>query len=470
MSAQSFDVKRAQVEFHNFASLGEPERASRVYREENRRRGAVLEAHREFLGPIEPFLEIGANAGHTSLMLENEFGARGFALDISADSLRHGYALMSEWGVPRGPIRMAGDALRLPFRDESLQCVLAFQMLSQFMDIEAVFLEVKRVLAPGGVFVFAEEPMRRLATLRLWRCPYEEQQTPWERTLNRWGLLPFLVRDVIGAGQEESFGIRQNHTMYLSDWHALVTKHFAAHEYSTFVPERGWLERGVKRAAVALDPHGSEWRAARLLGGTLAAICRKAGVSPKREMPEAFETLLRCPDCAGSLARDASETLRCAGCGYEATLDGGVYNLINGVDRKELYPGEREDTIDMSLAGHEARLTHGWHELEGVFGNRYRWIGARAGARLTNLRGGIQRLRMRGFVLEESIPAKIAVTVNGAASERTVARPGLFVVEIELPESPRYEIEIQASPVRREQGGKRELSVNFGLLQLLPMR
>jgi len=31
-TAQEFSVKRAQVEFHNFASLGEPERAMRVYK------------------------------------------------------------------------------------------------------------------------------------------------------------------------------------------------------------------------------------------------------------------------------------------------------------------------------------------------------------------------------------------------------------------------------------------------------
>jgi hypothetical protein len=37
--AQSFDVKRAEVEFHEFASLGEPERAVAVHAEENTRRG-----------------------------------------------------------------------------------------------------------------------------------------------------------------------------------------------------------------------------------------------------------------------------------------------------------------------------------------------------------------------------------------------------------------------------------------------
>src|SRR4051794_21245528 len=93
MEAQAFSVKRAQVEFHNFASLGEPERAMAVYAEENRRRGAVIRNHLEFIGEMSPFLEIGANAGHTSYMLANDFGANGFALDISADALRYGIAL-----------------------------------------------------------------------------------------------------------------------------------------------------------------------------------------------------------------------------------------------------------------------------------------------------------------------------------------------------------------------------------------
>src|SRR3954454_7956224 len=42
--AQSFSVKRAQVEFHNFASLGEPERAIAGYLDENQRRSAVINA------------------------------------------------------------------------------------------------------------------------------------------------------------------------------------------------------------------------------------------------------------------------------------------------------------------------------------------------------------------------------------------------------------------------------------------
>src|SRR5688572_26088459 len=147
--AQSLSVKRAQVEFHNFASLGEPEFAAESYRLKNLERAGVLRKYAGFIGPLSPFLEIGANAGHTSYLLVNEFKADGFALDLSADSLRHGMVLQEKWGLERAPVRLAGDAVNLPFRDNSLRMVAAFQMLSQFMNLDSVFSEVKRVLAPG---------------------------------------------------------------------------------------------------------------------------------------------------------------------------------------------------------------------------------------------------------------------------------------------------------------------------------
>src|SRR5689334_8478436 len=120
-SPQDFSVKRAQVEFHNFASLGEPERAMKAYLEENRRRNGIIRNHLDFIGPMTPFLEIGANAGHTSYLLCDEYNAEGFALDISADALRHGVFLQEAWSLERAPVRIAGDGAQLPFRDGSIR-------------------------------------------------------------------------------------------------------------------------------------------------------------------------------------------------------------------------------------------------------------------------------------------------------------------------------------------------------------
>lgn len=470
--AQSLAVKRAEVEFHNFAALGEPERAERKYREENHRRGGLLRKHREFLGPMTPFLEIGAAIGHSSLMLCNEFQANGFALDLSADALRYGVTLQQQWGLPNAPVRLAGDALRLPFRDGSLRLVMACQMLSQFMDIGAVFVEVKRVLAPGGVFFFTEEPLRRRLTLRLYRCPYDDTMKPWEKKLSDWGLLGYLVRDVIGAHQEESFGIRQNHTMELRDWHQLVQRHFAAQEYELFVPERGWGERVAKRAAVRLDPHRSVWRAARLLGGTLSAFCRKAGEMDAVPAWGRYEDLLACPDCGGAFGRGDDDALTCGRCGYTAAREGGVYNLLRSEHRRELYPGDRADICDFTVPSHEAKLGEGFYGLEGQYGNRYRWMGGRATVRLERVQSGPQRLRVRGFATEPFLrqgQAAVALRVNGAEVGRwPVERVGMFVLEADVPAAEEYVVEIVAAPVWRQLPDVRELTVNVSMVRLVP--
>lgn len=462
MEAQSFSVKRAQVEFHNFASLGEPERNLSHYAAENRRRASLIRKHAAWIGPLTPFLEIGANAGHSSYMLVNEFGAGGFALDISADALRHGRALMDAWGLQRAPVRIAGDAVNLPFASGSLRFVCTYQTLSQFMDLEAVFREVHRVLQPGGVFFFAEEPLLRTLSLRLYRCPYYDTMKWWERKLYDWGLLGYLVRDVIGAYQEESFGIRQNHTMHLADWDALVKKYFAECQYDIFVPERGWGERIVSRAAF------SRLRAARWLGGTLAAVCRKDGSARSLPAQDQLHELLCCPDCKGALAKDAEDTLHCGACGYEARCEEGVYNLLRSAERAELYPGDRDDIIDFSLPGHEKRLIGGWYALEGVYGNRFRWMGASAAARLRRVKQGPQRLRIRGHASPQGVPGEVRALVNGSPLYTwKLDRHGLFVLEADLPDASEYVIELHAAPEWKALGDSRTLTVNLSMIRLV---
>lgn len=470
MEAQSLSVKRAEVEFHQFASLGEPERAMAAYRAENERRGAIIRQHLDFIGPMTPFLEIGSNVGHSSYMLVNEFGAAGFALDISADSLRYGKELMSAWGLNRAPVRIAGDALKLPFADGSLRLVMAFQMLSQFMDIEAVFLEVKRVLEPGGVFLFAEEPIRRTLSLRLYRAPYEREMKPWERKLHEWGLLGYLVQDVIGAHQEESFGIRQNHTMTLRNWHGLIRKHFPESRHQLFVAERGWGERVVRKVGRRVDRLGSDWLPARLLGGTLAAICKKEGSAPANPASD-LNQLLRCPDCGAPFAQEP-RALHCLACGYHARDEDGVFNLLPTSTKNELYPGDRADIIDFSQNPHEDRLVSGFFDLEGIYGNKYRWIGAAAVAQLERVSPGAHALRVRGFAsdawLRRPEPKRIRILVNGAESGAwEITRSGLFVLETPVPDAARYTVEVQASPTYQVQGDERRLSVNLSMLRLI---
>jgi hypothetical protein len=296
---------------------------------------------------------------------------------------------------------------------------------------------------------------------------------PWERKLYEWGLLGYFVRDVIGAAQEEGFGIRQNHSMELTHWHQLITRHFAQHEFEVFVPERGWGERVMKNIARKIDKYGSDWVPARLLGGTLAAACKKGGTPVDIEPGAPFESRLQCPDCGSKLRLDAEQTLCCVQCEYTAPFEGGVYNLLRSADKKELYPGDREDVIDFSTPAHTKHLGEGWSDLEGVYGNKYRWIGARAHVTLTSVREGPQRLRIRGHahanLFANGTPPQVAIAVNGTPLKTwTLERTGLFILEADIPAATAYNIEINASPTWEAPPDDRTFTVNLSMIRLDP--
>ena len=251
---------------------------------------------------------------------------------------------------------------------------MACQMLSQFMNIESVFLEVKRVLAPGGVFLFTEEPLRRLLSLRIYRAPYQDRMKPWERKLFDWGLLGYLARDVIGAEQEESFGIRQNHKMYLA---RLAPP---GHQPLCRTPLPA-LRPGARLGRAARED------ARRSMNGARHAC--SAGRWPPCARRRARPTPLPASTVSKtfSAARIATATSPAtppipwpAPAAIARPTKAASITCCPPRSRAELYPGDREDVIDFSLPSHTARLGEGWYELEGEYGNKYRWIGPRATA------------------------------------------------------------------------------------------
>jgi hypothetical protein len=197
-------------------------------------------------------------------------------------------------------------------------------------------------------------------------------------------------------------------------------------------------------------------------------MCRKEGQTPAAS-PAPLETLLRCPDCRGELRHD-SFGLSCP-CGYRAADEGGVYNLLPSKLRAELYPGDREDAIDFSLPGHEARLRDGWYDLEGEYGNWYRWIGARATAVLRRVRPGPHRLRVRGFAhpgqFEKGQPVVELIANGVSVARQPLDRVGLFVLEVDLPDADEYTVEIAATPEWTVPEDDRIFSVNISMIRLV---
>jgi hypothetical protein len=111
------------------------------------------------------------------------------------------------------------------------------------------------------------------------------------------------------------------------------------------------------------------------------------------------------------------------------------------------------------------------NELEGRFGNRYRWMGARANARLTPSDPQRRKLRVRGFASEQSFTGKPVLTVRFSANanpvgEMRLSAPGLFVFETDLPQADSYDIAIEADPTFRIANDDRTYGVIISLIRL----
>jgi malonyl-CoA O-methyltransferase len=97
-------------------------------------------------------LDLGAGTGEFSKALLKRYRkANVVSLDLALNMLRH---TQSRGGWLRKPACVCGDGERLPFADDSFELVFSNLMLQWCMDLEPVFTELRRVLAPGGLLMF----------------------------------------------------------------------------------------------------------------------------------------------------------------------------------------------------------------------------------------------------------------------------------------------------------------------------
>ena len=108
------------------------------------------------IGPGTMFLDAGAGFGRHAFEAARR-GAHVVALDYAQEEVlvtRATFAAMFEAGEIRennfvGVLR--GDATRLPFPDNSFDCIITSEVLEHIQDDVAALHELSRVLKPGGV-------------------------------------------------------------------------------------------------------------------------------------------------------------------------------------------------------------------------------------------------------------------------------------------------------------------------------
>ena len=106
--------------------------------------------------PIERLLDVGGGSGRAAAALTGP--------DITVVDASVGMLSRARRG--RGLSGVAGDAGRLPFRDESVDAVTIVDAFHHLPDQDAALAEAARVLAPGGALVVREfdpeHPLGRL--------------------------------------------------------------------------------------------------------------------------------------------------------------------------------------------------------------------------------------------------------------------------------------------------------------------
>jgi arsenite methyltransferase len=109
------------------------------------------------LSPGSRVLDVGSGAGTDSLIAAQMVGKQGHVtgIDMTPEMLAKARAAAAEMGVSNIEF-VESEAERLPFPDESFDVVVSNGVIDLIPDKDAVFGELFRVLAPGGLIQIAD--------------------------------------------------------------------------------------------------------------------------------------------------------------------------------------------------------------------------------------------------------------------------------------------------------------------------
>lgn len=341
---QSLDNQRGEVEFrkkvvrHQVAGVpqfsDEPnsEAIQGILRERMDQTLKDMQVLKERGTPLSPYVELGAERGQRSLVMENDLGACGAATDLSCHMLQSCQHYAGVFGREHLPLSVCCDAYHLPFLSDSIPFVFSYAMLHHFPDPSPIVQEVCRVLRPGGCFFFADEPYRKVLHLPLYTL---KRSTMPRNKVQR--LMNYFLGEQ--AGNEEDHGIVENRRIGIRVWRRALSPF-----YEKEVRIRSWIrnvESDLFRPEDRLRFYGAS-----LMGGSLRGICRKAGnVSVKAA--ESIQEVLACPSCLErgreSRTAETGKKVQCVTCGRIFPIANGVLFLLSEQKMDALYPEVKEE-------------------------------------------------------------------------------------------------------------------------------
>ena len=101
-------------------------------------------------------LDVGGGLGGPARTLALEFGCHVTVIDLTESYVQDGRMLTSLMGLGERVTHRLGNALELPFEDESFDAVWTQNSGMNIEDKESLYAEFHRVIRPNGLLVFQE--------------------------------------------------------------------------------------------------------------------------------------------------------------------------------------------------------------------------------------------------------------------------------------------------------------------------
>jgi ubiquinone/menaquinone biosynthesis C-methylase UbiE len=112
------------------------------------------------IGEGQRFLEVGCGNGAVSRYVAKEYPFDVTGVDVDPDQIRLAQAGLDD-NVDAHFLTV--DATRLPFRDKDFNIVLSFGVMHHIANWLDAFGEIRRVLKPGGYFIYYDLVFTELA-------------------------------------------------------------------------------------------------------------------------------------------------------------------------------------------------------------------------------------------------------------------------------------------------------------------
>ena len=279
--------------------------------------------------PLSPYIEIGAERGQRSLVMENDLGAQGAAVDISFALLRSTSHYQGVFKRAKSPLRICCDANNLPFVTGSVPFIFCYETLHHFPEPAPITNEVNRVLQPGGHFFFDEEPLKQVLHFNLYNAKKSFSPEYASRSVVRKVLDKLFMAK---SCNETDHGIVENDKITLKEWKMAL----AAFDSSNIR-----LEYGPVRTQLVNPRSRLKHFALYLFGGCVSGICQKPGQLQNNDY-RSIEDCLGCPSCRqnevdATLHRSAS-FFSCPKCSKTYPVIDDVLFLFAYDKLAELYP------------------------------------------------------------------------------------------------------------------------------------